>query len=74
MQFPHTAVDVVDFGVVIQPLYNTFNFQNEFLMILQLSIQCVENADGCPGVIIYGDETFPITSSQQVRFIPFSFK
>lgn len=43
-------------------------------MILQLSIQCVENADGCPGVIVYGDETFPIISPQQVRFIPFSLQ
>lgn len=35
-------------------------------MMLQISVECVDNALGIPGVIVYDDVTFPI-SSQQVR-------
>ncbi|CAB1450167.1 unnamed protein product [Pleuronectes platessa] len=31
---------------------------------LPISIECVDNAAGCPGVVIYDDETFPISSDQ----------
>ncbi|KAF1376534.1 hypothetical protein PFLUV_G00212480 [Perca fluviatilis] len=32
----------------------------------EISIECVENADGFPGVVIYDDKTFPIPSQQDV--------
>lgn len=41
-------------------------------MLLQISTECVENADGFPGVVVYDDKTFPIFY-HQVSFIPFGF-
>lgn len=41
-------------------------------MILQMSIQCVDNADGLPGVVVFDDKTFPISFQQVCLNHPFS--
>lgn len=45
--------------------------RDTFLVTLQTSVQCVDNADGVNGVVVYGGETFAMTSEpvrDAVRF------
>lgn len=37
------------------------------LMILQISIECVDNASGSGGVIVYDNKTVPFSSQQDAR-------
>lgn len=56
---------------------DTFNNMHVFLMMLQVSIVCVDNADGCPGVVVYGNETFPLLFQQVmiiIYFVDIQFK
>lgn len=41
-------------------------------MILQMSIECVDNADGLLGVVVFDDKTFPISFQQVCLNHPFS--
>jgi len=63
-----SAVMVVQFDTVTGPLNDRFD-HSTFLMILQTSVQCVDNPDGFGGVVVNGNITYPI-SFHQVRSLP----